>query len=92
MLNILIAEECYVLAFIGAITSVVSSFYYVNLIKILFFEEYTPQSNITQDYRGFIGLLSCVLFFTVFVYPLAPGFVNDYFLDFVSCLVAPTVG
>ena len=89
VLNALIAEKLYLLALVAALASVVSSFYYVSLIKVLFFEEYTPQLNIKQDYSGAIGGLSMALFFGVFAYALAPGIVNTYFFSFVVSLLTP---
>lgn len=74
----LINSEFYFLAFLGVIFSVISSFYYIRLIKILFFE-YQSKKNLIKPVDFFSSILISIfslfnLFF--FVYP---SFILEFF-------------
>ena len=61
VLSVLIEKGLYILAVVAALTSVVSSFYYINLIKILFFEDVTPK--VTAYYHSPIVIPILIFFF-----------------------------
>jgi NADH-quinone oxidoreductase subunit N len=91
VLNALVSEKLYLLALVGAVTSVFSSFYYVSLIKVLFFEEYSWEGGISQDYGSPLGVLVLVLFSSLFAYIAIPGQVDAFFLNLISLFLAPLV-
>ena len=65
-----IRAEMYVLAIIGLLTTVVSAFYYLRIIKIIYFEK--PKKSFDENYdRGLkvILVLSSILILTYFIYP-----------------------
>lgn len=74
----LMAAKLYLLAIIGALGSVLSSFYYVSLIKILYFEEGDVSHSSTVSPSLPIPLLG-MLAASLFVYPLAPNEVSHFF-------------
>ena len=65
-----IESQMYTLAIIGLVTTVVSAFYYIRIIKIMYFDEPKKPFEKFTDYRihGSI-LLSCILLLTFFIYP-----------------------
>ena len=65
-----IESQMYTLAIIGLVTTVVSAFYYIRIIKIMYFDEPKKPFEKLTDYRihGSI-LLSCILLLTFFIYP-----------------------
>ena len=71
VLSELINTEFYVLAVVGALFSVVSSFYYVNLIKILYFEKSVIHADAVTLIDGRISIVF-VLSVVLVVYPLFP--------------------
>ena len=60
-----IESQMYTLAIIGLVTTVVSAFYYIRIIKIMYFDEPKKPLKKFTDYRihGSI-LLSCILLLT----------------------------
>ena len=60
----------YTLAIIGLVTTVVSAFYYIRIIKIMYFDEAKKPFEKFTDYRihGPIAL-SCILLVSFFLYP-----------------------
>ena len=65
-----IESQMYTLAIIGLVTTVVSAFYYIRIIKIMYFDEPKKPFEKFTDYRihGSI-LLSCILLLAFFIYP-----------------------
>mmetsp|Transcript_35133 Transcript_35133/g.48911 ORF Transcript_35133/g.48911 Transcript_35133/m.48911 type:complete len:208 (-) Transcript_35133:1372-1995(-) len=74
----LMAAKLYLLAIIGALGSVLSSFYYVSLIKVLYFEEGGGSCGPTV-FPSFPSPLLSLLATSLFVYPLAPNTVSHFF-------------
>ncbi len=65
-----IESEMYTLAIIGLVTTVLSAFYYIRIIKIMYFDEPKKPFEKFVDYKihGPI-VLSCVLLVSFFIYP-----------------------
>ena len=65
-----IESEMYTLAVIGLVTTVVSAFYYIRIIKVMYFDEPKKPFEKFVDYRihGPI-LISCILLVSFFLYP-----------------------
>jgi len=70
-----IESEMYILAIIGLLTTVISAFYYLKIIKIIYFDEsensFDPIKNISITGTVFI---SCVILISFFLYP---SFLNN---------------
>ena len=70
-----IENEMYTLAIIGLLSTVISAFYYLKIIKIIYFDEtintFDENRNISITSTIFI---SCVILITFFLYP---AFLND---------------
>ena len=65
-----IENEMYTLAIIGLVTTVVSAFYYIRIIKIMYFDEPKKPFEKFVDYRIHGPLfISCLLLVTFFLYP-----------------------
>ena len=67
-----IESEMYTLAIIGLITTVVSAFYYIRIIKVMYFDEPKKPFETFTDYKihGPI-ILSCFILVSFFLYPSA---------------------
>jgi len=65
-----IESEMYTLAIVGLVTTVLSAFYYIRIIKIMYFDEPKKPFERFVDYRihGPI-FLSCILLVSFFLYP-----------------------
>ena len=65
-----IESEMYTLAIVGLVTTVLSAFYYIRIIKIMYFDEPKKPFEKFVDYRihGPI-VLSCILLVSFFIYP-----------------------
>ena len=65
-----IESKMYTLAIIGLLATVLSAFYYIRIIKIMYFDQPKKPFEKIIDYKihGSI-LLSCVLLVLFFVYP-----------------------
>ena len=65
-----IENEMYVLAVIGLLTTVISAFYYLKIIKIIYFDELKIQFDQIKSFsiNGTI-FLSCIILVTFFMYP-----------------------
>ena len=70
-----IESEMYTLAIIGLVTTVVSAFYYIRIIKIMYFDEPKRPFEKFTDFKinGPI-ILSCLLLITFFLFP---SFLNE---------------
>ena len=68
-------QEMYVLAIVGLLTTVISAFYYLRIIKIIYFDE---KSNTFDDVKNkFVQttiFLSCGILISFFLYP---SFINN---------------
>ena len=74
-----IEAEMYVLAIIGLLTTVVSSFYYLRIIKIIYFDKPSKPFDKIYDWGLKSSLiLSSILILIYFIYPsILPGVVNS---------------
>ena len=65
-----IESEMYTLAIIGLVTTVVSAFYYIRIIKVMYFDESKEPFEKFIDYRihGPIAIC-CILLVSFFIYP-----------------------
>ena len=70
-----IESEMYTLAIIGLVTTVVSAFYYIRIIKVMYFDDARKPFEKIIDYKihGPI-LLSCIILTSFFLYP---SFLNE---------------
>ena len=67
-----IGAEMYSLAIIGLVTTVISAFYYLRIIKIIYFDK--PKKSFDSNYDwGLKGslILSSLLILIYFIYPSA---------------------
>ena len=65
-----IENEMYFLAVIGLLTTVISAFYYLRIIKIIYFDEFIKPFDQIKNI-GITGtiFLSCIILTTFFLYP-----------------------
>lgn len=83
ILHSLVGTGLYTLAALGAFASIVSSFYYVSLIKVIYFEDGKPET-----YHSSMGLpFFAASVFIIFLYPLAPSLVNFFTMKFALGLL-----
>ena len=77
-----VESEMYTLAIIGLLTTVVSAFYYLKIIKIIYFDEITKpfDENKSFSISGTI-FISCIFLVTFFLYP---SIFNDLIFTAVS--------
>ncbi|MAH03041.1 MAG: NADH-quinone oxidoreductase subunit NuoN [Candidatus Pelagibacter sp.] len=65
-----IEAEMYTLAIMGLITTVISAFYYLRIIKIIYFDESKEKFEIDQNFGLRISLaLSTIIILVYFIYP-----------------------
>ena len=65
-----IESEMYILAIVGLVSTVVSAFYYIRIIKIMYFDEAKKPFEKFVDYKIYGPIiLSCVLLVSFFLYP-----------------------
>ena len=65
-----VEQKMYVLAIIGLVTTVISSFYYLRIIKIIYFDKPKKPFSESYDWGLKISLLiSSILILVYFVYP-----------------------
>ena len=65
-----IESEMYTLAIIGLITTVISAFYYIRIIKVMYFDEPKKPFEKIVDYRIHGPMvLSCILLTAFFLFP-----------------------
>ena len=65
-----IKAEMYVLAIMGLITTVISAFYYLRIIKIIYFDESKEMFEMEQNFGLRISLaLSTIIILVYFIYP-----------------------
>ena len=63
-------QKMYALAIIGLLTTVISAFYYLKIIKTIYFEENRSSFDLVQN-KTISGIIfsSCILLVTFFLYP-----------------------
>ena len=65
-----IESDMYFLAIVGLLTTVISAFYYLRIIKIIYFDEAKTQFDQTKNFNAsFVILISCLFLITYFAYP-----------------------
>ena len=65
-----IESEMYILAIVGLVTTVISSFYYIRIIKIMYFDKSKKPFEKFTDYKIHLPIiLSCMILVTFFLYP-----------------------
>ena len=73
-----IEQKMYVLAIIGLLTTVISAFYYLRIIKIIYFDDsaisFDPVKN---NFAKLSVLISCAILITFFLYPAILNHVVD---------------
>lgn len=69
--NAAVASEHYVLAVVGVLTSVVGAYYYLRIVKVMFFDEPADAFDGGIPLARKVVLVLCVLFVTCFI--LKPG-------------------
>ena len=78
-----IENEMFVLAIIGLLTTVISAFYYLRIIKIIYFDESTDSfdKNKNININGTI-FISCIILISFFLYPsYLSNIVNSIFIN-----------
>ncbi len=65
-----IEDEMYTLAIIGLLTTVISAFYYLKIIKIIYFDELKEKLDEIKNFNLTSTIfLSCIILVTFFLYP-----------------------
>ena len=65
-----IENEMYTLAIIGLLTTVVSAFYYLRIIKTIYFDEFKEPFNQIQNISITSTIfISCIILISYFLYP-----------------------
>ena len=63
-------KEMYALAIIGLITTVMSAFYYLKIIKTIYFDDSLITFDVTKNRNAQISVFaSCIILITFFLYP-----------------------
>ena len=67
-----IEQKMYALAIIGLLTTVISAFYYLKIIKTIYFDDSAFAFDIVKNKRAQISIfISCSVLLTFFLYPSA---------------------
>ncbi len=61
--------ELYALAIIGVLSSVVSAYYYLRIIKIMYFDSYKQKLLVPARENYYVGALAALLVVSFFIYP-----------------------
>ena len=70
-----VESKMYVLAIIGLLSTVISAFYYLRIIKIIYFDELKKPFDSTKNIGVYFTLsLSCLILISFFIYP---SFLNN---------------
>ncbi len=65
-----IESELYLLAIVGLVTTVISAFYYLKIIKIIYFDDNKKEFDQVKDLNSLaVMVISCVFLATLFLYP-----------------------
>ena len=75
-------QKMYTLAIIGLLTTVISAFYYLKVIKTIYFEDnFVVFDSVKNKVAQITVLMSCIFLITFFLYPsLLNNIVNSLFL------------
>ena len=78
-----VEKQMYTLAIIGLLTTVLSAFYYLKIIKIIYFDDSVITFENTKNrYAQFSIFASCVILTTFFLYPsILNNLVNTLFIS-----------
>ena len=76
-------KEMYALAIIGLLTTVMSAFYYLKIIKTIYFDDSLITFESTKNRTAQISIFaSCIILITFFLYPsFLNNFVNTLFVN-----------
>ena len=76
-------KEMYALAIIGLLTTVLSAFYYLKIIKTIYFDDGLITFDPTKNRTAQVSVLaSCIILITFFLYPsVLNNLVNTLFLS-----------
>ncbi len=76
-------QEMYALAIIGLLTTVISAFYYLKIIKTIYFEDNKSSfDNVKSTTISGTVVISCLILVTFFIYPsFLNSIVNSLFLN-----------
>ncbi len=76
-------QEMYILGIIGLLSTVISAFYYLRIIKIIYFEENSVSFDVVKNKVAQITIfLSCSILITFFLYPsFLNNIVNSMFIN-----------
>ena len=65
-----IESEMYTLAIIGLVTTVISAFYYIRIVKLIYFDETKTHFDEIKNFNiTFTVSLSCIILLGFFIYP-----------------------
>ena len=70
-----IESEMYALAIIGLITSVISAFYYLRIIKIIYFDK--PKKPFEENYDFGLKMTLILSTISIFIYFVNPSILLD---------------
>ena len=78
-----IENEMYMLAIIGLLTTVISAFYYLRIIKIIYFDELIKPFDQIKHFSIYMtAFFSCTILVTFFLYPsLLNNIVSNIFIN-----------
>ena len=73
----------YTLAIVGLLTTVISAFYYLRIIKIIYFDNSVLNFEITGNKTASVTVfISCAIMITFFLYPsVLNNVVNSLFIN-----------
>ena len=76
-------KEMYALAIIGLLTTVLSAFYYLKIIKTIYFDDGLITFDPTKNRTAQVSVLaSCIILITFFLYPsVLNNLVNTLFIS-----------
>jgi NADH-quinone oxidoreductase subunit N len=73
-----VEQKMYALAIIGLLTTVISAFYYLKIIKTIYFDDSSISFDVTKNKFAQLSILiSCSILLTFFLYPSALNNVVD---------------
>ena len=76
-------QEMYALAIIGLLTTVISAFYYLKIIKTIYFEDSAITFDVVKNKTAKTSIfISCSILVTFFLYPsILNKLVNSLFIN-----------
>ena len=78
-----IEQEMYALAIVGLLTTVISAFYYLKIIKTIYFDDSVITFETVKNRTAQVSIfLSCSILLTFFLYPsILSNIVNSLFVS-----------